>query len=534
MHGIGAFLDAQPFIALFLVVGLGYALGRVRVAGFSLGIGAVLFVGLAVGAIAPKSAPPGLLSSIGLILFLYCTGIQYGRTFFKGLVSSFGLRANLLAAVAVVAGSAVALLCARWFGFDAASAAGMFAGSLTSTASLQTAITASGSDMPAVAYAIAYPFGVFGPILLFFLTHKLLRPKVATAGSQHLVAGEISIDQTGLAGHTIGEVQRRLPPGTEAAVLRRNGSNQLAHADTLLQAGDLLLVAGRPAAIRSLALAPDHGDIRADRHDYDLVLVHVSREALVGMRLDQLPLPRDYPCRIVQLRRGDVDLVPAPDLVVEYGDQVGVVAPPEHLAELGPIFGDSVNAEAQFSFMSFGLGLAAGGLLGLLPIPIPGIGVVHLGAAGGVIVAALVFGYLRRLGPLDWTLPQVANTILRNFGLTLFLAGVGIASGEPFVRSIAADGLGLLLAGMIQVAVVVLIVILGGWFVLRMKYDDLLGIASGATGNPAILAYGNQLCPTSRPDMGYAMIFPGVGTILKIVLVQVMLEVGAHAPMVGG
>ena len=117
----------------------------------------------------------------------------------------------------------------------------------------------------------------------------------------------------------------------------------------------------------------------------------------------------------------------------------------------------------------------------------------------------------------------VANTILRNFGLTLFLAGVGMSSGEPFVSNIAQDGLPLLLAGVIQVAVVVLIVIFGGWFVLRMKYDDLLGIASGATGNPAILAYGNQLTPTGRPDMGYAMIFPGVGTILKIVLVQVML-----------
>ena len=125
MQGIGAFLEGQPFIALFLVVGLGYALGRVQVAGFSLGIGAVLFVGLAIGAIAPKATPPGLLGSIGLILFLYCTGIQYGRTFFKGLVSSFGLRANLLAAVAVVAGSAAALLCAKWFGFSVASRRGV-------------------------------------------------------------------------------------------------------------------------------------------------------------------------------------------------------------------------------------------------------------------------------------------------------------------------------------------------------------------------------------------------------------------------
>ena len=422
-----------------------------------------------------------------------------------------------------MAGSAVAMLCARWFGFSIPSATGMFAGSLTSTASLQAAITTSGSDMPAVAYAIAYPFGVFGPILLFFLTHKLLRPKVEAVGNQHLQAGEVSVDEAGLVGITIGEVRKKLPAETSLMMLRRGGSNQLVDRDTVLQAGDVLMVSGQPAAIRDLKLPPDHGDIRADRHDLDLTLVYVSREALVGKRLDQLPLPKDIPCRITQVRRGDVDLVPTADLVIEYGDQLGVVAPPEHLGKFSKIFGDSVNAEAQFSFMSFGLGMAAGGLLGLVPIPIPGVGVVHLGAAGGVIVMALVLGYFRRWGPFDWSMPQAANTILRNFGLTLFLAGVGLASGEPFVRNIAQDGLPLLLAGVIQVLVVVLIVIFGGWFVLRMKYDDLLGIASGATGNPAILAYGNQLCPTGRPNTGYAMIFPGVGTILKIVLVQVML-----------
>ena len=277
--------------------------------------------------------------------------------------------------------------------------------------------------------------------------------------------------------------------------------------------------------IEDLKLQPD-GEVRGDRRHFDVVLVHVSREALVGRRLDQMPLPTEYPARIVLVRRGDVDLVPTPELLVEYGDLIGVLLPPERRVEIGAVFGDSVNAEAQFSFMSFGLGLVAGGLLGLVPIPIPGIGTVGLGAAGGVIVMALVFGHLRRVGPFNWSLPHAANAVLRNFGLTLFLASVGMSSGAPFVTSIANDGLTLLLAGVIQVAVVVLIVILGGYFVLRMNYDDVLGIASGATGNPAILAYGNQLCPTSRPDMGYAMIFPGVGTILKIVLVQVMLGWG--------
>ncbi|MBX3687875.1 TrkA C-terminal domain-containing protein [Dokdonella sp.] len=525
MHAIGAFLDAQPFIALFLVVGLGYALGRVQIGGFSLGIGAVLFVGLALGAIAPKAAPPGLLGNIGLILFLYCTGIQYGRTFFKGLVSGFGLRANLLAAVAVVAGSVAAMLCASWLAFDVPSATGMFAGSLTSTASLQTALATSGSSAPAVAYAIAYPFGVFGPILLFFLTHKLLRPKVERVGQQHLATGEVDVSEAGLVGRTLAELRPSAPKGAEVTLLRRGNRNVLIEDDTLLQEGDRLLVAGPPTLIEDLKLQPD-GEVRGDRRHFDVVLVHVSREALVGRRLDQMPLPKEYPARIVLVRRGDVDLVPTPELLVEYGDLIGVLLPPERRVEIGAVFGDSVNAEAQFSFMSFGLGLVAGGLLGLVPIPIPGIGTVGLGAAGGVIVMALVFGHLRRAGPFNWSLPHAANAVLRNFGLTLFLASVGMSSGAPFVTSIANDGLTLLLAGVIQVAVVVLIVILGGYFVLRMNYDDVLGIASGATGNPAILAYGNQLCPTSRPDMGYAMIFPGVGTILKIVLVQVMLGWG--------
>src|SRR5271169_916970 len=168
MAGIADFLNTQPLFALFLVIGLGYAVGKISIAGFSLGIGAVLFVGLAVGAIAPKSTPPSLIGLLGLVLFLYGIGIQYGKEFFKGLLSPFGIKANILAAIAVIAGCAMAVVTARMMGFGLDFAAGMFAGSMTSTASLQAAIDAAGSRNPATGYAIAYPFGVFGPILCFF------------------------------------------------------------------------------------------------------------------------------------------------------------------------------------------------------------------------------------------------------------------------------------------------------------------------------------------------------------------------------
>ena len=143
MDNMSAFLESQPFIALFLVIGLGYAAGRVCIGGFSLGSGAVLFVGLAVGAIAPKAAPPGLLGTIGLVVFLYGMGIQYGKDFFRGLASPFGIKANILGAVAVLAGCAVAFGTARIMGFGLDFAAGMFGGTMTSTASLQAALDAA-------------------------------------------------------------------------------------------------------------------------------------------------------------------------------------------------------------------------------------------------------------------------------------------------------------------------------------------------------------------------------------------------------
>lgn len=526
MDLIGAFLDSQPFIALFLVIGVGYAVGTINVGGFSLGIGAVLFVGLAVGAIAPKSAPPGLLGLIGLILFLYGIGIQYGKSFFAGLASSFGLKANVLATVAVLAGLGAAILTGRWFGFSNEFGAGVFAGSLTSTASLQAAIETVGNRNPAVGYAIAYPFGVFGPILFFYLTHRLFKPKIEAPSPQQLATGEMRAGDCGLAGMVVAELLKKAPEGAELLIIRRNGVNMLPDPKLTIEAGDVLVVAGFPQTLGELNLCGTD-EARSDRRNLDYVRVFVSKGSFIGMTLGDLPLPAGVSAKIVQVRRGDIDLIPKPDLIIEYGDQLGVIIEPGKGAAVSRFFGDSINAESQFSFVSLGLGLVAGGLVGLIPIPIPGVHTVKLGVAGGAMVVSLALGYVGRLGPFNWNMPIVANVMMRNFGLTLFLAGVGLSSGAPFVKNVTGSGLSLFLGGVVVLSAVVLTVILVGYFILRMKFDDLLGIASGATGNPGILAYGNQLAPTGRPDFGYAMIFPGVGTILKIILVQILVALPA-------
>jgi putative transport protein len=234
---------------------------------------------------------------------------------------------------------------------------------------------------------------------------------------------------------------------------------------------------------------------------------------------------------LLHVRRYDADLVPTPDLMLEFGDRVGVLMPPNRREEIRKHFGDTVKAAAEFSYVSLGIGMVLGVLLGLIPIPIPGVGTVTLGIGGGPLIVALILGKLRRTGPMLWTMPLPANIVLRNFGLAMFLATVGVNAGQPFVRTIAESGFTMFFIGIAVLLTTVVIVLLVGYYLLKIPYDDLVGVASGATGNPAILVYSTRMAPTERPDIGYAMIFPSM-TIVKVIAVQIvglLVAAGASA-----
>jgi putative transport protein len=401
---------------------------------------------------------------------------------------------------------------------------------MTSTAALQAATTAVHDQNPAIGYACAYPFGVFGPILCFYLFKILLRPKVEVPEPKRLTTAEIPAAAYKLAGMSIAALMPKIPEGVELVALRRQGTNLLPRPDYVCAERDMLVVAGYPEAIAKLKGLSPGREAHDDRKHLDYVLVYVSKPAMVGMRLADVPHPPGSSMEICQIRRGDADILPRSDLMLEYGDRLGLLIDPKSRATVIKHFGDSVLAEASFSFVALGLGIALGALIGLIPIPIPGVGMVTLGLAGGPLVVSLVLGWLGRTGPVIWHMPASANLVLRNFGLTLFLARVGIDSGAPFVEQVRHSGFAFVFAGMIILLTVVLIVLIVGYFFLKIKFDDLLGIAAGATGNPAILAYGNSLAPTGKPDINYAMIFPGVGTIVKIIAVQVLAASYGVAP----
>jgi putative transport protein len=462
-------------------------------------------------------------------MFLYGIGIQYGKQFFAGLRGP-GLRWNLIAAAGVLVALALTLGLGRAAGVSLAHSMGIFAGSLTNTAALQAAIDGAGNRDPAIGYSATYPFGVIGPILCLFAFARLVRPRLAPAPPP-LQSLEITLG--GGHGATVAELIARLPAGVDLVAVRQGGTNRLPDPTARLESGDGVLLVGPADALEQARLglgSVDPGRLTSDRGALDVVRMFVSRPAVVGTALGQVKFPEGIVAKIAEVRRGDVLLFPAPDMVLEYGDRVGVIAAREALPGLRRHFGDSMKSTTEFSYASVGLGMSLGVLLGLLKVPVPGLGSFSLGLAGGPLIVALILGRFGRVGALSWHIPLSANVTLRNFGLTLFLAALGLGSGAPFVDTLTRTGITFPAIGAaILIAAMVVVMLLGQW-VFKLSTDDLFGVVSGAAGNPAILAYANRAVPSDRVDVAYATIFPSM-TILKIICVQVAIStLSAHPP----
>ena len=530
MEQVRVLLETQPLLTLFLTIALGYLVGEINIKGFSLGSGAVLFVGLAIGGFAPKAAPPALLGTLGLLLFLYGVGIQYGAQFFRGMTTPEGLKANAAAFLGMLGAGGVALALVPLAGVKLDEALGMFAGSGTSTATLQAIIATLKGDGAAVGYSVAYPFGVAGPILCIYALKAILKPKIEQPANQVIELAEITLHNSEFVGQRLSALAAKLPPGVAIAAIRREHHNQLPSDSLVLRDDDVLLATStstealKKAAAQFGELQP--GRMTSHREDLDYQRVFASSKAVVGLALGDLRFPEGVSASIVQIRRGDADMLPNPELILEFGDRVGLLANRKDSKTMRKFFGDSIKGTAELSFISIGIGAALGLGLGLIPIVIPGVARLTLGLAA-LLLLALWLGKVRRTGPFVWSMPLSANLVLRNFGLTIFLAQVGIASGPKFFATIGAQGITFLAYGALILLALVLITAALALWVFRLPFDTTAGVISGATGNPAILAFAGRVAPTDKPDIGYAMIFPSM-TVAKIIFVQVA------AALIGG
>lgn len=522
MDWLRILLETSPLTALFVVIAVGYFLGEVNLGGFALGSGAVLFVGLACGAFAPNSAPPGMVGTLGLAFFLYCVGIQYGHDWYRGLTSRAGLMANVAGFCGLAAAGAATLAIYKTGAASLAESLGMFAGAGTNTPTLQAILDALGSQDAAVGYSVAYPFGVAGPILCMYAYLAFLKPAIAEPRDRRMRPVEVRVRNASAAGQPLAEFQQLLPKGVHVVAIRRGGRNQVPDPSTTLSLDDVLLIVGsEPASVdaaRSLIGESAAGAIATDRSALDYVRVFASRAGVIGMPIGGLKIPGGFDYSYIHVRRGDADLLPDSDLVLEFGDRVGLLTSRANFPAVQRFFGDSIKGAADFSYITLGVGAALGLILGMIPIPVPGIGRITLGLSG-VLLVGLALGCLRRTGGLVWTLPLAANQVLRNLGLTVFLAQVGIASGPKFAATVADSGLTLILLGAVILIALVGVTMIAGRL-LAVPADDLFGVVSGVTGNPAILGYANRAMPTERPDIGYAIVFPSM-TVAKILFAQI-------------
>jgi putative transport protein len=530
------FLVDNPFVLLFRVLGLGYLLGKVRVGGFGLGVSAVLFVGLAFGALSPRITLPEFVYQLGLVLFVYTVGVSAGPGFL-GTLRRRALGANLAVVLVLTVSAVLAGVLGRSLGVSRAATAGMYTGATTNTPALAGVLqhqseAHAGRERaltdPVLGYSVAYPFGVLGMLVAVWGAHRLWGRRTGAGGEEdeRLVNLTAFVTASGAAGRTTSELQREHGWTVVISRVRRGDEAEVPHGDFVLREGDLVVVVGpvREAERMVATLGARAGEeLPLDRTELDARRMFVSASEPVGQRIVDLRLPERFGAIITRVRRGDVDRLARPDTVLEPGDRVRVVAGRDRMPEVTRFFGDSYRKLSEIDVASFSLGLVAGLLLGLVPLPMPGGGTFRLGMAGGPLLVGLVLGALERTGPFTWQLPYNANLTLRQLGAVLFLAGVGVRSGYAFVQTVGSgDGVSMLLAGGAVTCLSAMLMIAIGRVVLRVPVDVLTGIIAGMQTQPAVLAFAVEQTGDDLPNTGYASVYP-VATIAKIVLAQVLL-----------
>ncbi|MCX6129432.1 MAG: transporter, partial [Proteobacteria bacterium] len=418
-------LRENPILLLFLVVAVGQILGRIQIAGFGLGVAAVLFVGLGFGALDPGFKLPDFVYIFGLTLFVYTMGISSGPGFFTSFKQK-ALRDNLMVCAFLIFAAVLSYILCKKLQLNAAYAAGLFSGALTNTPALAAVLdslkASAASDAllsaPVVAYSLAYPGGVIGMLLAVYFSFRFLGQSKSDSSSgvleddKTLESRVLRVTKAEATVGTIAELQARAFLQVSFARMKRQGELMIATEHTQLQLGDLVSVVGRSS---SLSLAEKYLGERTeehldwDRREIDFRRIFVSKKSVTEIPLDTLALGAKFGAVITRIRRGDVEIIPNHKMVLEPGDRVRVVAARNRMDEISRFLGDSYKALSEIDVITFSLGMALGLMIGKIPFPLGSGATFELGSAGGPLIVGLILGRLGRTGPFVWTLPYSAN-----------------------------------------------------------------------------------------------------------------------------
>jgi len=531
-------LAENPLLLLFVVASLGYFIGTIKFRGSSLGVAAVLFVGLAIGAIDKDFYIPDIIFSLGLVLFVYSIGLSSGDAFFKSYKKN-GLRDFLFILIMLILSGCIAIGLAFLLGIDAAKITGIYAGSTTNTPALAGVLEymqgnglggSVDSKNIVVGYSYSYPMGVLGSIIAIILMKKFLKINFEKEKEQlksdypigeNLTSRSIEVLNEDAIGIELRDLKKAQKWNVIFGRVSIKGEISLSNFQQKFEKGDQLLAVGSEKEISRVARFMgrfSEEKLSWYRGDYDSRRIFVSNSRVVGRTLASLNIDEKYGAIITRIRRGDVDMLAHGTTVLQQGDRIRFVARRQDLKALSKYFGDSYHQVSQVNLFSFGLGIGIGLLLGLVQISLSDTLSFKLGNAGGPLIVALILGALGRTGPIVWTLPYSANVTLQQIGLLLLLAAVGVKSGNAFIESFASDGFTMIAASGIISVFSALITLWIGYKIVKIPFSLLMGIVSN---QPAILDFANSQAKNGIPNFGYTMVFP-IALIIKIVIAQVI------------
>lgn len=537
---------ARTVILLAGAGAAGAALGKVKIGGVGLGVAGVLFVGIGLGhfKLAPDHHVLEFVREFGLILFVYTLGLQIGPGFFASLRSR-GLVLNGFAAAIVLGGASIAagLVLAGWAPLAAGS--GLLAGATTNTPSLAAAGEAlmqvgappDAAVIQGLAYAVAYPFGVLGIILTMVILRTVFRVDVAAEvraaeamlkpATPPLLARNFEVRNTNLAGRRIADIPGLPASGVVVSRFWRGGVVTVARPETPLAPGDILHAVGAEEGLETLRVvvgAEAAVDLKALPGAVLSQRLLVSKGEVLGRPLGELAVLAERHVVVTRVVRQGLEFTPSAGLRIQFGDVLTVVGEGPGIEAVAAALGNSPKALTHPQPIPLFIGIALGVLAGSIPLLVPGLpAAVKLGLAGGPLVVAILLSRLANTGPLVWHLPPSANLALREIGITLFLAAVGIKSGEKFVAILLeGDGLRWLACGALVTALPLLFVGLVARAWKKLNYTELCGLLAGSMTDPPALAFAQQTTQSDAPAVAYAAVYPFV-MLLRVFSAQILV-----------
>ncbi|GFK92848.1 Aspartate/alanine antiporter [Fundidesulfovibrio magnetotacticus] len=539
---------AQAVVVLSLAVVLGLALGRVRVMGISLGVGGVLFSALALGHLgfSLNHEVMEFAREFGLILFVYTIGMQVGPGFADSLRRR-GFRLNAMAALIVALGVAITALLHVYGGLPVPVAVGLFSGGTTNTPSLAAAAQAFQEVMPqgaaqavgeaGLGYAVAYPFGIFGIILVMLLIRLIFRidparelrqmEEMARAQSPPLETVTLEVANPGLEGLTLGQAPGLTETGAAVSRVMLAGQVSVAVPSTVLRQGMLLHAVGRPDVLEKLAVLVgrvSRTHLPAVPGPLEMRRFVITRSQVVGKSVAELKLAETFEVNPTRLGRAGMQFTPGPDVHLHLGDVLQVVGQPERLAQVERLLGNQAKDLDHPHVLPIFLGILLGTVAGAIPVALPGLpSGIKLGVAGGPLLVSILLSRLHHFGGLVWYMHPGANLILREVGISLFLGCVGLGAGGRFVAAIAGgEGLYWLAAGAAITFVPLFVAGLIGRVFLKCNYASMCGLLAGSMTDPPALAFAGQMLKSDAPASVYATVYPLV-MILRILAGQLLV-----------